>query len=173
MVETCFVTQASLLLLVQQLIFYASLALTELYLDQLHFKPVEMHWLHECNLYDLCSTHHLVPNYGRGWLLEWMMAQKMAQEVKRLTLDSKTTTCYTGVYWQPEQKHPWVVELKLPQNKKMWVGNTDTEEEVTQAYDNLRYGFVLMWLSSDDASKLVAKQILESKCLLDHIQSMI
>ena len=101
------------------------------------------------------------------------MAQKMAQEVKWLTLDSKTMTCYTGVYWQPEQKHPWVVELKLPQNKKMWVGNTDTEEEVTQAYDNLRYGFVLMWLSSDDASKLVAKQILESKCLLDHIQSMI
>ena len=64
---------------------------------------------------------------GDGFL-ERTMSQKMAQEVKQLTLDSKTLTRYKGVCQQPEGKHPWVVELKLPQNKKMWVGNIDTEE---------------------------------------------
>lgn len=96
-VKTCFVTQASLLLLVQQLVFIASSPLTELCLDWLHFKTVEKYWLYICNLYDLCSTQHLAPNYGRGWLLEWTMARKMAQDVKWLTLDSKTTTRYKGV----------------------------------------------------------------------------
>jgi hypothetical protein len=62
---------------------------------------------------------------GDGFL-EWTMSRMMAQEVKQLTLDSKATLRCKGVCYQPEGKHPWAVELKLPQNKKMWVGNTDT-----------------------------------------------
>jgi hypothetical protein len=45
---------------------------------------------------------------------------------------------YKGVRWRPERKHPWVVEIKISEEKskkKMWIGNFATPEEAARAYD--------------------------------------
>lgn len=89
----------------------------------------------QVELYDLRATKFSLKNDKKAWAIERTLARKMARDQQiRAGFREKR---YKGVRWRPERKHPWVAELKLPQAKKMWIGNFDTPQEAAQAYINV------------------------------------
>lgn len=120
-------------LLVEQVMYYMSTTQTKAYASWLCANQVGLHMSLEFELYDLCSTQFSIPKSRKIWILERTMARKTAREREQLM--GVPTTHYKGIRWRPERRHPWVVELMLPNKKKMWVGNFDTQEEAIQAYN--------------------------------------
>jgi hypothetical protein len=124
--------QDSQLLLLHKESRFLSLYYTNAYTSWLYAEEIELQVSFECNFYDLHTIHDAKPKFGRVWAFERTMTRKLAHELEKL--NGGSTKRFKGVRWRPEHKHPWVAEFKLSR-KKIWIGNFDSPEEATQAYN--------------------------------------
>ena len=93
----------------------------------------------ELCLYDLRAIQTLKQNCRRAWVSERTMTRRMVREIETLVNGPKKYV--KGVRWRPERKHPWVAELKVSKDKKVWIGDFDTAEGAAQAYETVAHQF--------------------------------